>query len=723
VTAGILSIPVSMGFGALAVHPLGPAYVGYGLLAGLASAIVAPIGGVLAGARAPIVYGPRSVIASLISSVVLQDLVTSRSDVIAAGTPRHVLTLLFFIVVLAAVFQTLFGALRLGGFVRYIPSPVIAGFQNAAALLIVLSQLNTLLGFKDPVPVSRIPFHLGAIQPLTLGIGVLTAVTMLRAETLTRRVPPAILGLVVGAGAYYAVVGLGGASLVGPTVGTVGSMPLSFQLTDLIDLVGRTAWRDLAPLVMAALSLAIIASLDTLLCAKALEGLIGTRTQANGEVFRLGIGNLAAGCLGGISAGISLSFTSANYRSGGRSAGSLLVIALTVLVVTLFLTPVLGFIPRVVIAGLLLVVAVQLVDQWSLQLARRMVASNFRDWRRVTLDVAIVVLVATLAIAVDLFLAVAIGIGVAILFFLLRMSRSVVRRAYHGDTVHSRKTRDPHLMEALQSHGRRILVLELEGPIFFGTADRLASRVEVAARAGVSYVVFDLRRVNEIDATGARILLQIHSRLAAERRHLLFSYLPADGPLATFLGALGVLAAVTPARVFLDTDRALEWAEDQVLAEALGQLARDDEVPFEKLDVFATFSREECDLLRRLLLRRTYRKGEVVFREGDEGRELFVIARGAASVHLRLAGPDRAKRLATFATGTVFGELALLDAGPRSASVEADDDLVCYVLTEAVFATLAREHHAVAIKVLTNIGRELSRRLRRANQTIYQLET
>ena len=132
-------------------------------------------------------------------------------------------------------------------------------------------------------------------------------------------------------------------------------------------------------------------------------------------------------------------------------------------------------------------------------------------------------------------------------------------------------------------------------------------------------------------------------------------------------------------------------------------------------------SNDELAVIRAMVTRRAYRKGEIVFREGDDGDELYVVAHGSASARLRLPGENRETRLAAFSLGTVFGELALLDQAARSATVRADDDLVCYVLSHANFRTLTQDHPTIAIKLITNLGREMSRSLRRSTRTIYQL--
>lgn len=122
------------------------------------------------------------------------------------------------------------------------------------------------------------------------------------------------------------------------------------------------------------------------------------------------------------------------------------------------------------------------------------------------------------------------------------------------------------------------------------------------------------------------------------------------------------------------------------------------------------------------MTRKSYVRDEVVFREGDPGDEVLVVTSGSASAYLHL--PDGANiRLATFSPGTVFGELAILDRQARSATVVADQDLVCYALTTADYAALAEKQPGIAIQLIAAIGRELSGRLRSANRTIHQLET
>jgi MFS superfamily sulfate permease-like transporter len=721
-TAAMLTIPVSMGYGLLALSALGENYVATAILAGLYAPVIGCVVAVLLGANTTMIYSPRSIVTFLIGAIVLHSLTLSSVPALQKASPDMLLALTFLLVFIAGGFQLLFGLLRLGSVVKFIPAPVFAGFQNAAAVLIFLSQLGAMLGLKQPISSFGFASLLGAVQPLTLLIGIATCVLILKGARITKVVPPTILGLIGGVALYYLFALLGLREHLGPTIGAI---PFAWPPPNFINefkylINGPQAAQLLPVLLTGAASLAIVASLDGLLCARLIETDSGNRVHGNRELARLGVGNMVAACFGGIANGINLGSSFANHRSGARTPLSLLVHAGVIFLAIVAFSPLISYLPRVVIAAMLVVVAIQLVDRWTLQIVRRLAARDFSSAQGMLLDLLIIVIVAVVAVTMNLVIAVGIGVAVTVLFFLFRMSKSVIRRTYRCDAVHSRKTREFRLMNVLSLHGGSILVLELEGPIFFGTAENLAAYLESAWRENVSYVIMDLKRVNEIDSTGAKILLQAHDRLTKEGKYLLLSSFPEDSQLAHFLKDMGVTAALTRNRLFQDIDRAMEWAEDHLILAQLGDVESGAEFPFGQLDVFANMDEAELAVAKKALSRQTYGSGEVVFREGDSGDELYLIARGSASVRLRLSG-ERETRLITFSPGTVFGEVALLDQEARSATVEADDELVCYVLTRRSFEKLTTEHPAIAIKLLTNLGRELSGRLRRANRTIYQL--
>lgn len=713
-----------MGYGLLALQPLGDGYVSYGVVAGLFSAIVVLLAAALLGGSPGLMYTPRSVVTLVMASVVLEGVVRGPAAVVAHGDVPRTLTLVFFVVLAAGLFQAMFGVLRLGTFIRYIPSPVMAGFQNAAAILIILSQVDTLLGFRRHVPLADLPTNLSGVQPLTLAVGLLTALAMWFGPRLTKRIPPVILGLLVGSAAYYLISAVGYRALLGPVVGIIPeAVPLPrYGARFGALLADRHAWPVLLTLGVGALGLAIVSSLDVLLCVKVMDGVTAERSKGSRELVRIGVANIAAAGFGGIPSGVNLGASFANHRAGGRTRLAAVVAAAVVLLAVLLLGPAIALLPRVVIAGMLLVVGLQLFDPWSLGHLARMIAGGFAHWRVMGLDLLVVFLVAATILVFDPVVGVGMGVALAVIFFLVRMSRSVVRRTYHGDAARSRKARDPRLMELLAAHGRQIVVFELEGPVFFGTAEGLATRAEAAARAGAVYVLLDLRRVNDFDSTGARILMQISDRLKPQGGRLLLSH-PHDNYLvSSILRDLGVASALGPDALFADTDAALEWAEERLLREHGAGEALTDEVAVGRLSVLDGLTDAECAIVQALLARRAYGKGEVVIKEGSTDRDLFLMSRGTASVKVELPGQGRQRRLASFAAGSVFGELALLDQQPRSATVTADEDAVCYVLSDAAFKALVRNHPSIAITLLTNLGRELSGRLRRANATISQLE-
>ena len=720
--SAVVTLPLAIGFGLFALSPLGERYAGYGVLAGLYSAVIVALVALLLRANSSVVFAPRSMQAYLISMLVLQ---LVQSDFYPRlHDPQLVLTVVFFVIFLSGLIQAGFGALGMGSLVKYIPYPVIAGFQNGAAMLLLLAQVAPLLGLHQHLEPGALLQQLRHTQPLTLAIGVITCILMLYGGKLSKRIPAVIVGMFAGIGLYYLFWFLGYDAQLGPFVGELNFvMPGLRYLSGFYVLMSEAQWWNLFPTMLAwAASLALISSLDVLLCAKVMEGYTQQRQDHNLGLVRMGTGNLVAAAFGGIASGISLTSSQANHNSGGRGSRSVLINALLILGAVLFFTQLIALIPKVVVAAMLLVTAWRLFDRWTVQLLRRIIAAGPRNRASLLLDLLVIVLVTLVAVFASLVTAVAIGMLVSVFSFLFRMSQSVIRRSVRGDVLRSRKTREPRLMQLLADHGHRIVVFELEGAMFFGTAEKLIHQIEKVVGDGASSVIVDFKRVTDVDSTGARFLIQANDALIKQGKVLLLSSVEDSSRLGQFLRDMGVLAALTRGHVFVDIDQALEWAEDHLILAELGDVELGAEFPFSQLDLFAGLNAAEIALVKDRLSRRVYAKGESVFREGDPGQQLFVIAKGEASVRLRPAGATRDIRLVTFAAGTVFGEVALLDTEVRSASVQADEELVCYVLEQEVFEQLARSDPAIAVALLRNLGRELSNRLRRANRVIYQMD-
>jgi CRP-like cAMP-binding protein/ABC-type transporter Mla MlaB component len=275
-------------------------------------------------------------------------------------------------------------------------------------------------------------------------------------------------------------------------------------------------------------------------------------------------------------------------------------------------------------------------------------------------------------------------------------------------------------MAVLALLGSRIAVIELEGVIFFGTADDLLARIEQCLREGAQHVIVDLGRVNDVDTTGAQMLIQIHERVRARGGLLLVSQAAPGQPQRDFLDDMGVVARLGARAFTPDIDHALEIAEDALLESEGTDVTTHAEIALRSLHPFAQLTPAELAVLQPMLTRRVFSPGEFAFREGDPGDDLYVIAQGTASVR-RADGP-RSTRLVTFGEGTVFGEMALLDARPRSASVQADGALVCQVMPRAAFEQIVERHQAIAVKLLKSLAQELGRRLRFTNDIVDHLQ-
>jgi SulP family sulfate permease len=712
--SSVVAIPLAMAFGMFAFVTLGDEYFAYGAMAGLISAVIAGVVSVLLGDRSTRVYAPRITttffLGLLLYSLLHRD--TTAAD--ANGVPATLLVF-FAIVLLGGVLQALFGLLRLGSLIKFAPHPVMAGFQNMAAVLLFLVQLGNVLGYEHNIRFTRVFAAIGETRPLSLLVAALSFAVMWNARRITTKIPPVLVGLGCGTIVYYAIALLGFGDMLGPMIGPpTASAAMRSALVDFSGLTMTESLEGSASVILSsALALAVIASIDALLCAKLTSQPGELRAGDDGLLFRLGIANTVSAVFGGITNGINIGPSLANRAFGGRSWLSVIVNAAAVLAAATLLFPALAYMPRAVLSAVIMVIAIQHIDPWTKQLAARLAKPGTPQRGAIALDLGVSVFVSLLSIAINVVLAVFIGIVLAVILFVVRMSRSNIRKSYRCDTVRSRRYRDPAELEVLHVRGASVLVIELQGALFFGSADRLAQIVDGETAEGTSALLLELRRITEIDSTGARILGDLDAALHARGVKLA---LVLSGRTETAARLADIFHGD---RFFPDIDRAIEWAEDDLLQNAgTGQSL---ELALQRHPLLLHFTGDQVDRLRGWLEPVAWPTGHVIFRHGDPGSSLYLVTMGRASVHI--SHDDGDIRLVTFAAGAVLGELALLDRGPRSATITVDEDLSGFGLSEASFTVLCREQPDIAIKLLSALGRELSVRIRHANMTILQLET
>ena len=717
VASTALALPLCIGFGLYAFSPLGPAYAGYGVLAGLYSALLPPLIAYLLGARSASIFGPRNtsqvVIQSLFANMLATQLLAS------GGGPNAALAYMACVVFAAGCFQVAIATMSLGSLMKYIPHPVTAGFQNGAALLLLIAQVEPLLGLDAHNWIET----RGSVQPMTALIGLAAMTVMFGAHRFTRRLPGLIVGLAAGVALYHLLLALGFGDMLGPYIGEFRfGWPQSLPLLGTAELFSHASPLRLAlGILVWSLTLAIVSTLDIMMVQKVIEGVTRVREDHDRLLLRLGLANMAGSVVGALPCSVSLVSSLANRTAGGRTFASGIVSMILVLASAALVPTTIALIPRVAIAALLAVTAIRLFDRWTLVLLLRVLRPHHGERRAYLLDLLIVVMVTCSMLSGQIVLAVMLGVALSTVAFAWRMSRSIVRHAYRGDVAQSRKARDSAQIALLSRHANSIAVFELDGALFFGTAEKLVLQIESLIEEHPEYVILDMRRIHDMDSTGARLLIQLNDTLAAVDCSLALAGAAPGSRIEAYTRESGLAAALTRHKVFEDLDHAIEWAEDQIVAKH-GSAGAAGVFPLGDFDLFAGLSRDEVEILAGYLIPVRFDAGTVVFKEGDEGFGAFLITGGVASVTLHQLDRRRPIRLVTFSPGTIFGEMALLDGEPRSATVVADTALDCYEFRATHFERLKESHPHIAIRLLSNLASVSSLRLRRANRLIFELE-
>jgi SulP family sulfate permease len=706
-SATVALLPFVLTFGYIVFGAAGPAAAQIGLTSSVVSVLAGPLVMVLA-SRAQLPTAAPSASTALILGTLAASLMRDPELAPTTGAGSvHLLACTATTVATAGVLLLVLGVLRAGRLARFVPQPVLAGFMNGVAILIVLSQVPVLLGIPAAAWSSDGVASLSAWRSPPLATALFTALMVWALARWYPRLPAYLLALVlVGMAALLLQAAWPNWKL--QLVGTLqAGLPTPDALRPWFGVEVRTLLQHHAVEIgTTALLLALIGGLESVLSIAAVDQLLDTRTEPDRELLALGAANIVSGLFGGLFVVYLRLHAIAAFNGGGRSFRAILCgCAMLALVFTLGL-PLVQRLPAAVVAGIVVMLAWTLVDRWT----RSLVQQWLRVERSVdtALSLVIVVVVCVVTLRWGFLVGVAVGVVVAMLIFMRALNRSLLRLRYRASEIPSRRIYPPALEAQLSGLRSRIEVLELEGALFFGNTERLVNEVEHMA-AAPAFLVLDLRRVSTIDATGAVALSKLDERLARRGTAMLLAGVTPDNRHGRALREQGVQRAENRWWGHPDADRAVEAAESRLLA-ASGLSLQGMELAPEQCGLFAGLDKPQCERLRAALQRRQLAAGERLFAQGDAGDALYLLGRGSISVVDRA----RAQRFVTFSPGMCFGETAVLDGGGRTADAVADIDSTVYALPAAALATMRQADPAIAAQIYCNLAQHLSERLRAA---------
>lgn len=439
--------------------------------------------------------------------------------------------------IMAGVFLIVFGLLRLGSVLKYIPHPLIVGFTSGIALVIFSTQIKDAFGLQlESVPSEFLQKWqayagaLGSINIYAVGIAVATILITLLSKHVVKKIPGSFIAIVV----VTAVVAITGLPV--STIETVfGEIPGSFSLD-----LPSVDWGNLGEYVAPAFTIALLGAIESLLSAVVADGMIGGNHRSNTELIAQGVANVVTPLFGGIPATGAIARTATNVRNGGRTPVAGMIHAVTLLLIMLFFGRWAKMIPMACLAGILIVVAYNM-SEW------RSFVSILKGSRY---DIFILLTTFILTVLVDLTVAIQIGVVLSAFLFMERMSK--------GSTIIPVDV-ETDLLDNYNDVPACIEIYEISGPFFFAAAKKY-QEVLKNFKSHTQVMIIRMRHVPFIDATGIHNFKETLSELKHHHKKVVLSGVQPD--VFKALEKSGLADYIGRENIFSSFDEALPAAKD-----------------------------------------------------------------------------------------------------------------------------------------------------------------
>ena len=464
------------------------------------------------------------------------------SVVAAHGTEGLLIT-----TILAGIILILFGLFKLGSVIKYIPYPITVGFTSGIALTIFSSQIKDFFGMNlGAVPTGFIDkwklyfASFDQIQWMPFMIGAIALAILIIWPKINKKIPASLISIIVTT-ALVAILKL--------DVQTIGTQYTNLSSSFPMPSIPHITWNKIETLLSPAFTIAFLCSLESLLSAVVSDGMIGSKHRSNMELVAEGVANIASGLFGGMPATGAIARTVANIKNGGRTPIAGVVHAITLLFILLFLMPLVKMIPLATLAAVLI-----------------MVSYNMSEWRMFKKllsapksDVAVLLSTFFLTVLFDLTLAISVGMVLTSFLFMKRMTDVTdIQGIEMNDDDEDLELLDEELKEALSDE---ILIYEINGPFFFGAADKFLDSIQ-SLQGPSKVLIIRLRNVPVIDATAVHTLNLLHDNCQRSNTTLILSEVN-DSPYKV-IKRVGLVREIGRAQVCRHFDQAIARAKEIV---------------------------------------------------------------------------------------------------------------------------------------------------------------
>ena len=477
ITAGIVALPLALAFGVQS---------GLGASAGLYGAMILGLFAALFGGTNTQISGPTGPMTVLSASVVSVAIAKFGGLENSWG----IIILTFF---LSGIFQILFGIMKIGKYVKYIPYPVLSGFMSGIGIIIILLQVDPIMGFASPKKIidiiTNLPGVIVHINFISLIVGLSTIIIIYAFPLVTKAIPSTLVALFLASLACVFF------SFDTPLIGEMHSGFPKFKGHHLMGI----KLADLKMVFAPAFTLAALGTIDSLLTSIVADNITRTKHNSNKELIGQGIGNVMASVFGGIPGAGATMRTVVNIKSGGKTKFSGVVHSLLLLLIILGLGKYVAFIPLSALAGVLITVGIGIIDFKGLKSLLKVTKS----------DSFVLLIVLFITVFIDLLEAVGVGMVITSIIFMKRVSDMTEERLA---LVKVNKMDEENILddekELFSKEHHDIYIKRFVGPIFFGSANKIMDRINRIPE-DAKIIIFRMERVPFIDQSGLYALEEV----------------------------------------------------------------------------------------------------------------------------------------------------------------------------------------------------------------------